>query len=152
MRGPSYCVTQLAATLVKFTRTMKNYTLIHETGCTTYCDFSTCIPRDRPQQRAWPFARMYWAPTTVVTDLTVTTCLAVFCQPTIMLYVYIANTPLEVSVEFGYPFQVMRPGSRNNQHYALNCTTPLFYILAPTCFGSSLPLSRSFWVRLSYLK
>jgi hypothetical protein len=34
--------------------------------------------------------------------------------------------------------------SRNNQHYALICTTPLFYILAPTCFGSSLPLSGSF--------
>jgi hypothetical protein len=31
--------------------------------------------------------------------------------------------------------------SSNNQHYALNCTTPLFYILAPTCFGSSLPSS-----------
>jgi hypothetical protein len=24
------------------------------------------------------------------------------------------------------------------------CTTPLFYILAPTCFDSSLPLSGSF--------
>jgi hypothetical protein len=34
--------------------------------------------------------------------------------------------------------------SRNNQHYALICTTPLFYILAPTCFGSSLPSSGSF--------
>jgi hypothetical protein len=34
--------------------------------------------------------------------------------------------------------------SRNNQHYALICTPPLFYILAPTCFGSSLPLSGSF--------
>jgi hypothetical protein len=33
---------------------------------------------------------------------------------------------------------------RNNQHYALICTTPLFCILAPTCFGSSLPLSGSF--------
>jgi hypothetical protein len=32
----------------------------------------------------------------------------------------------------------------NNQHYALICTTPLFYILAPTCFGSSLPSSGSF--------
>jgi hypothetical protein len=31
--------------------------------------------------------------------------------------------------------------SRNNQPYALICTTPLFYILASTCFGSSLPLS-----------
>jgi hypothetical protein len=32
---------------------------------------------------------------------------------------------------------------RNNQHYALICTTPLFYVLAPTCFGSSLPSSGS---------
>jgi hypothetical protein len=34
--------------------------------------------------------------------------------------------------------------SRNNQHYAQIFTTPLFYILAPTCFGSSLPSSGSF--------
>jgi hypothetical protein len=34
--------------------------------------------------------------------------------------------------------------SRNNQHYALLCTTSLFYILAPTCFGSSLPSSGRF--------
>jgi hypothetical protein len=34
--------------------------------------------------------------------------------------------------------------SRNNQHYALNCTTLLFKIQAPTCFGSSLPSSESF--------
>jgi hypothetical protein len=34
--------------------------------------------------------------------------------------------------------------SSNNQHYALICTTSLFYILAPTCFGSSLPYSGSF--------
>jgi hypothetical protein len=34
--------------------------------------------------------------------------------------------------------------SRNNRHYALICNTPLFYILAPTCFGSSLPSSGSF--------
>jgi hypothetical protein len=26
------------------------------------------------------------------------------------------------------------------------------YTLAPTCFGSSLPSSGSFWIRLSYLK
>jgi hypothetical protein len=32
---------------------------------------------------------------------------------------------------------------RNDQHYALIYTTPLFYILAPTCFGSSLPSSWS---------
>jgi hypothetical protein len=34
--------------------------------------------------------------------------------------------------------------SRNDQQYALICTTPLLYILAPTCFGSSLPSSGSF--------
>jgi hypothetical protein len=34
--------------------------------------------------------------------------------------------------------------SRNNLHYALICTTRLLYILAPTCFGSSLPSSGSF--------
>jgi hypothetical protein len=34
--------------------------------------------------------------------------------------------------------------SRNYQQYALICATPLFYILAPTCFGSSLPSSGSF--------
>jgi hypothetical protein len=28
--------------------------------------------------------------------------------------------------------------------FQLICTTPLFYILAPTCFGSSLPLSGGF--------
>jgi hypothetical protein len=38
----------------------------------------------------------------------------------------------------------MKLHSRNNQHFALNCTTPLLYILAPTCFGSSLPSSESF--------
>jgi hypothetical protein len=42
--------------------------------------------------------------------------------------------------------------SRNNQHYAQICTTALFYILAPTCCGSSQPSSGSFWIRLSYIK
>jgi hypothetical protein len=42
--------------------------------------------------------------------------------------------------------------SRNNQHNAQICTIALFYMLAPTCFGSSLPSSGSFWVRLSYVK
>jgi hypothetical protein len=32
---------------------------------------------------------------------------------------------------------------RKNQQYALICTTPLFYVLAFTCFGSSLPSSGS---------
>jgi hypothetical protein len=30
-----------------------------------------------------------------------------------------------------------------NQQYALICTSPLFYVLAPTCFGRSLPSSGS---------
>jgi hypothetical protein len=38
----------------------------------------------------------------------------------------------------------MLPQHRNNQHYALNFTIPLFNILAPTCFGSSLPSTGSF--------
>jgi hypothetical protein len=33
----------------------------------------------------------------------------------------------------------------NNQQYALICTIPLFYTLALTCFGSSLPSSGSFF-------
>jgi hypothetical protein len=34
------------------------------------------------------------------------------------------------------------------------CTAPLLYsyMPAPTCFGSSLPSSESFWIRLSYVK
>jgi hypothetical protein len=31
-----------------------------------------------------------------------------------------------------------------NQQYALMCTTPLFYVLAPTCFGNTLSSSGSF--------
>jgi hypothetical protein len=42
--------------------------------------------------------------------------------------------------------------SRNNQHHAQICTTALFYILAPKCFGSSLPSSGNFWIRLSDMK
>jgi hypothetical protein len=42
--------------------------------------------------------------------------------------------------------------SRNNEHYTQICTTALFYILAPICFGSSLQSSGSFWIRLSYMK
>jgi hypothetical protein len=32
---------------------------------------------------------------------------------------------------------------RKDQQYALICTTPLFYVLASTCFSSSLPSSGS---------
>jgi hypothetical protein len=42
--------------------------------------------------------------------------------------------------------------SRNNQHNAQICTTALFRMLAPTCFGCSLASSESFWIRLSYVK
>jgi hypothetical protein len=33
---------------------------------------------------------------------------------------------------------------RENQTLRTHCTTPLFYLLAPTCFGSSLSSSGSF--------
>jgi hypothetical protein len=42
--------------------------------------------------------------------------------------------------------------SRNNQHYSQIYITALFSTLAPSCFGSSLPSSGSFWIRLSYMK
>jgi hypothetical protein len=42
--------------------------------------------------------------------------------------------------------------SRNNQRYAQICITALFYMLAPTCFGSRLPSSGRSWIRLSYMK
>jgi hypothetical protein len=42
--------------------------------------------------------------------------------------------------------------SRNNQQYALIYTAALFYILAPTCFDSSLPSSGSFQICLSDMK
>ena len=29
----------------------KNYTIIEEVQCTTYCDFYTCDPRSSPQER-----------------------------------------------------------------------------------------------------
>jgi hypothetical protein len=42
--------------------------------------------------------------------------------------------------------------SRKNQYNAQTCTAVLFHMLAPKCFGSSLPSSGSCWIRLSYLK
>jgi hypothetical protein len=32
----------------------------------------------------------------------------------------------------------------NNELYALNCTTPVFYTLVPTCFACSLPSSGNY--------
>jgi hypothetical protein len=52
--------------------------------------------------------------------------------------------PLFLLLNFNVAVKLLPIRSRNNQHYALICTTPLFYILAPTCFGSSLPSSGSF--------
>jgi hypothetical protein len=34
--------------------------------------------------------------------------------------------------------------SKNYQNYILICATPFFYMLSPTCFGSSLPSSGNF--------
>jgi hypothetical protein len=35
--------------------------------------------------------------------------------------------------------------------YVQICTSALFHMLAPTCYGSGLPSSGSFWIRLSYV-
>jgi hypothetical protein len=40
------------------------------------------------------------------------------------------------------PFIIRR--IRSDQQYTLICTTPLFHVLAPTCFDSSLTSSGSF--------
>jgi hypothetical protein len=41
------------------------------------------------------------------------------------------------------PYRALLEAVKNNQHNALNCTIPLFNILAYTRFGSSLPSSGS---------
>jgi hypothetical protein len=51
-----------------------------------------------------------------------------------------------------YKSGIVQEFSRNNQHNAQNCTNALFYMLASICFGSSLPSSGSFWIRLSYVQ
>jgi hypothetical protein len=55
---------------------------------------------------------------------------------------------LNVSDRHSHPYKITGKIivllSRNNQHYALKCTTPLFNIQAPICLGSSLPSSGSF--------
>jgi hypothetical protein len=58
---------------------------------------------------------------------------------------------LSASCSVAY-LNILLVSSRNNQHYAQIFTTALFYILAATCFGSSLASSGSFWIHLSYKK
>jgi hypothetical protein len=41
-------------------------------------------------------------------------------------------------------FQHVYDSIRKNQQHTLMCTTPLFCVLAPTCFGNSLPSSGTF--------
>jgi hypothetical protein len=41
---------------------------------------------------------------------------------------------------------------RRKPKICTDCTTPIFYVLAPTCFGSSLPSPGSYWILLSYVK
>jgi hypothetical protein len=48
-----------------------------------------------------------------------------------------------------YIFKHTPQCSRKNQHNAQICTTALFHMLAPTCFGSSLSSSGSFCIRVS---
>jgi hypothetical protein len=68
----------------------------------------------------------------------------------VFTYVYKTENNLDIAYLMFVPCIIRR--SRNNQLYTQICTAALFYILAPTCFGSSLPSSRSFWIRLSYVK
>jgi hypothetical protein len=69
----------------------------------------------------------------------------------------------ECIVSKGFLLQLTRSRWRNNglpivettntmHRFAPVHCTALFYILAPTSFGSSLPLSGSFWIRLGYMK
>jgi hypothetical protein len=52
------------------------------------------------------------------------------------------NIP-SASVSRKTAWQVCQRHVRKTQQYALIFTTPLFYVLAPTCFGSNLPSSGS---------
>jgi hypothetical protein len=63
------------------------------------------------------------------------------CQATKLLIFFFFISPIKIEKSVPKRWHI---SSRNNQHYALNCTTPLFYILALTCFGSSLPSLGSF--------
>jgi hypothetical protein len=53
------------------------------------------------------------------------------------------NCNLNISLRNFYLIS-LQACNRNNQLYALICTIPLFYKLAPRCFGSSLSSSGSF--------
>jgi hypothetical protein len=70
---------------------------------------------------------------------------------------YLQAKPIRINMWTYYLFNLMFVPciirrSRNNQLNAKICTNALFYMLAPTCFGISLPSSGSFWIRLSYVK
>jgi hypothetical protein len=57
---------------------------------------------------------------------------------------YIYTKYQEFFILMFIPCIIRRTSIRNNQQYALICTTPLFCVLVPTYFGSSLPSSGSF--------
>jgi hypothetical protein len=65
-----------------------------------------------------------------------------FCPQCILYRTRFSEQTAIISGLMFVPCTIRR--SRNKQQYALICTTTLFYILAPTCFGSSLPSSGSF--------
>jgi hypothetical protein len=68
------------------------------------------------------------------------------------VYSEVQNVSINViRIKFVLQSLTVRIISRSNQHNVQICTTALFYMLAPTCFGSSLPSSGSFWIRLSYV-
>jgi hypothetical protein len=62
-----------------------------------------------------------------------------------MLYVVLLVVPVRVWYKY------IAICSRKDQHSAQIYTTALFHMLAPTYFGSSLPSSGSFWIRLRHI-
>jgi hypothetical protein len=58
----------------------------------------------------------------------------------------------EHHISRGSTFLISEYLVEKNPNYAQICTTALFYTVAPTCLGSSLPSSGSIWIRLSYMK
>jgi hypothetical protein len=58
--------------------------------------------------------------------------------------VFISHTVYRIFSSYGFMLWTRISSTRKAQQYALIFTAPLFYVLAPTCFGSSLPSSESF--------
>jgi hypothetical protein len=65
------------------------------------------------------------------------------CYSNNLLLLFLLPTFMDSDILSFHMVCLYRP-QNSNQHFALICNTPLFYILVSTCFGSSLPSSGSF--------